>query len=318
MEVGLIIGEASPLSWDRWRHLVALAERLGFPSLFRSDHYFNGTQKEAIDVYLSFVLAATESRNLRFGPLVSPITFRPPVVMGRMAQQLDALSDGRFVMGLGAGWFEEEHRIYGVPFPPTPERYDRLAEAIELMKVLWYEEPGHYKGQFYELDGTESKPHPPKGRPTILLGGSGLKRTLRLVAEHADEWNSLPVPLDQYVRCVEALEQHCADVGRDPTEIRRSMLVFATSGPNQRIADLCGERFVEMMAPGSGLKVEELGTLGADGLPPFTGSGDELVDHIGRLAELGLDEVVLEHFCTEIDDFPEWVAADIVPQVRDL
>jgi alkanesulfonate monooxygenase SsuD/methylene tetrahydromethanopterin reductase-like flavin-dependent oxidoreductase (luciferase family) len=306
------------MTWERWRHIVHLAERLGYPSLFRSDHFFNGLQKDAIDVYLSFVMAATESENLRFGPLVTPITFRPPVVVGRMAQQLDALSDGRFVMGLGAGWFEDEHRIYGLPYPPTPERYDRLEEALELMKVLWYDEPGVYKGAHYQLDGTESKPHPPPGRPKILIGGTGPKRTLRLVAQHADEWNSTPLDVDDYRKAVDALERHCADVGRDPATVRRSMLIFATSGPTKEVADLCGQRFIDMMAPGSDLTPETIGTQGADSLAPFTGSAQEMVDHLGHLAELGLQEVVFEHFCTEIDDFPEWIAAEVTPHVADL
>ena len=111
MDVGIIIGEATPLTWDRWKHVVHLIERLGFNSLFRSDHYFNGKQKDAIDVYLSFVMAAEETTTIRFGPLVTPITFREPVNVGRMAQQLDALSGGRFVMGLGGGWYPAEHRI---------------------------------------------------------------------------------------------------------------------------------------------------------------------------------------------------------------
>lgn len=93
MDIGIIIGEATPLTWERWRHVCRLIERLGFHSLFRSDHYFNGEQKEAIDVYLSFVMAAEETERVRFGPLVSPITFREPVNVGRMAQQLDALAD---------------------------------------------------------------------------------------------------------------------------------------------------------------------------------------------------------------------------------
>lgn len=103
MDVGIIIGEATPLTWERWRHVCRLIERLGFNSLFRSDHFFGGVQKDAIDVFLSFVMAAEETERIRFGPLVSPVTFREPVNVGRMAQQLDALADGRFVLGLGAG-----------------------------------------------------------------------------------------------------------------------------------------------------------------------------------------------------------------------
>jgi alkanesulfonate monooxygenase SsuD/methylene tetrahydromethanopterin reductase-like flavin-dependent oxidoreductase (luciferase family) len=316
MDVGIIIGEATPLSWERWRHLVHLVERLGFHSLFRSDHYFNGDQKEAIDVYLSFVMAAEESERVRFGPLVTPVTFREPVNVGRMGQQLDALSGGRFVMGLGAGWFPDEHRIYGLDFPPPPERYDRLEEALALIKELWYSESGRFEGRYYRLDGTNSQPHPPPGRPPILIGGAGPKRTLRIVAEHAHEWNTTPLDPAGYKVANDALARHCEDVGRDPGEIRRSMLIFATIGPDQQQQDMALQRFLDMMAPeGSDITLEDAI---AAGHGPWMGTVEELVDHVGQLRDLGLDEVVFEHFCTEDDTIPEWIAAEVKPRLEAL
>ncbi|MEZ5282765.1 MAG: LLM class flavin-dependent oxidoreductase [Acidimicrobiales bacterium] len=313
MDVGMIVGEATPLSWDRWRHISRLAERLGFKSLFRSDHYFNGVQKEAIDVYLSFVMTAEVTQHIRFGPLVSPVTFRQPVNVGRMAQQLDALSGGRYVQGLGIGWFEPEHHIYGLDFPPLTERYDRLQEAIGLIRQLWYSADGRFDGDYYRIAGTDSQPHPPSGRPPILIGGKGPKRTLRIVAEHANEWNATPMSPAQYRKAVDALEQHCADTGRDPSEIRRSMLLFATIGPDDRTQRMATQRFVDMMAPGA--TIEEAV---ARNHIPWRGSVDQLVDHLGQLGELGLHEVVFEHFCHEEDTIAEWLAAEVAPQLADL
>ena len=316
MDVGIIIGEATPLEWERWRHICRLVERLGFNTLFRSDHYYNGKQKEAIDVYLSFVLAAEETEHIRFGPLVTPVTFREPVNVGRMAQQLDALSGGRFVLGLGAGWYPEEHDVYGLSFPPGSERYDRLEEAIALMKELWYSESGTFEGAYYRITGTNSKPHPPAGRPPILIGGNGPRRTLRIVAEHASEWNATPLDPAGYAKACETLERHCDDVGRDPNEIRRSMLIFATIGPDKRSEDLALERFLDMMAPeGSGITLEDAI---AEGHGPWQGSVEQLVDHVGQLRELGLDEVVFEHFCHEEDTIPEWIAAEVKPKLEAL
>lgn len=316
MDVGVIIGEATPLSWHRWKHVVHLVERLGFHSLFRSDHYFNGKQKDAIDVYLSFVIAAEETSHIRFGPLVTPVTFRRPVNVGRMAQQLDSLSGGRFVMGLGAGWYPDEHEIYGIDFPPLPERYDRLDEAIALMKELWSSPSGRFDGRYYRLAGTDSKPHPPPGRPPILIGGTGPRRTLRIVAEHAQEWNATPLDPKAYRDANEILERHCADVGRDPSEIRRSMLLFATIGPDQHHEQQALERFLDMMAPeGSGITLEDAI---AEGHGPWMGSREQLVDHVGQLHQLGLDEVVFEHFCHEDDTVPEWLAAEVMPPLSAL
>ncbi len=317
MQIGLIIGEASPLTWERWRHVVALTERLGFPSLFRSDHFYNGRQKDAIDVYLSFVLAATETTTLRFGPLVSPITFRHPVHYGRMAQQLDALSGGRFVMGLGAGWFDAEHRVYGLDFPAPKERYDRLDDALELLRKLWQQTDAHHDGPYYRLDGADSQPHPPAGRPPVLIGGTGPIRTLRTVARYADEWNSTHLLPADYADRVSALERHCERIGRDPATIRRSMLIFATCGPDDRMRQLAGERFIDMVAPGSGMTAADLRE--DAGRPrAFTGSTEQLVDRIGQLAALGVTEVVFEHFVTEHDDIPTWIAEELVPRVRNL
>lgn len=316
MDVGIIIGEATPLSWDRWKHVVDLVEVHGYHSLFRSDHYFNGKQKDAIDVYLSFVLAAERTERIRFGPLVTPVTFREPVNVGRMAQQLDALSGGRFVMGLGAGWYPDEHTIYGLPFPAPTERYARLEEAIALMKELWYSPSGTYEGAYYRIQGTNSQPHPPGGRPSILIGGSGPKRTLRIVAEHGHEWNATPLDVAGYDKANQALEAHCADLGRDPSEIRRSMLIFATIGPDKAQEDKNLRRFLDMMAPeGSGISLDDAV---ADGHGPWMGSIEQLVDHCGQLRQLGLDEVVFEHFCHEDDTFLEWVASEVKPALEAL
>ena len=316
MDVGIIIGEATPLAWDRWKHVVDLVEQHGYHSLFRSDHYFNGKQKEAIDVYLSFVLAAERTERIRFGPLVTPVTFREPVNVGRMAQQLDALSGGRFVMGLGAGWYPDEHQIYGLDFPVPAERYRRLEEAIALMNELWYSDSGTFEGRYYRIQGTNSQPHPPPGRPSILIGGSGPRRTLRIVAEYGHEWNATPLDLAGYEKATRALDGHCADLGRDPGEIRRSMLIFATVGPDQHHQDMNLQRYLDMMAPeGSGISLDDAI---AAGHGPWMGSIEQLVDHVGHLRDLGLDEVVFEHFCHEDDTFLEWVATEVKPRLETL
>ena len=139
MDVGLMVEGQHGLNWENWRRILATAERLRFPTVFRSDHYFMlpTHQQDSLDPYLSFTLAAAETEHIRFGPLVTPITFRHPVNLGRMAAQIDLLSGGRFVMGVGAGWNVGEHAAYGLDFPSTRERFDRLSEGIEVMRALW-------------------------------------------------------------------------------------------------------------------------------------------------------------------------------------
>jgi len=123
------------------------------------------------------------------------------------------------------------------------------------------------------------------------------------------------MPVEQYRAAIEALEGHCADVDRDPAEIRRSMLLFTNAAPTARLRDIVSQRMVDMFAPGSGLTVEQLAA-GGQGPHLFTGSTAELVDVVGQLGELGLQEVVFEHFVTELDDVPEWLAQEVVPQLR--
>ena len=321
MDIGLMVEGQDGLTWDRWRHILALAERLNFPTLFRSDHYFIGTHQQSLEAYLSFVLAATETSRIRFGPLVSPITFRRPVNVARMAAQLDELSDGRFVLGLGGGWNEDEHRAYGVRFPPLRERFDRLEEALQLTQTLWNDNPASYDGRFYQLDGVDSQPRPPAGRPPILIGGAGEKRTLRIAAQYASEWNCLMLAPDDYAHKVDVFERHCEDLGRDPSTVRRSMMVFGLVGPTQKhidgVTDIAMRRFLPRVAPGETISRDEFHKR-FRAMGSIVGATDELLDTLGRLAEHGLDEVQFQHLKFDDDDIPEYLAADIAPQVKAL
>ncbi|HJN91412.1 MAG TPA: TIGR03560 family F420-dependent LLM class oxidoreductase, partial [Dehalococcoidia bacterium] len=235
MDISLMVEGQNGLTWERWSHILALAERLHIPSVFRSDHYFIGEQQDSLEAYLSFVMAASETEHIHFGPLVTPVTFRRPVDIGRMSAQIDALSGGRFVCGLGAGWNEEEHTAYGLPFPAVGERFDRLENAIQLMQALWTQSPATHDGAFFSLKEADCLPRPASGRPPLLLGGTGEKRTLKLVAQYADEWNATRLTVTDLAQKNEVLAAHCENVGRDPGTIRRSMMTFGVIGPQSLI-----------------------------------------------------------------------------------
>ena len=306
------------LTWERWSRILALAERLGFPTVFRSDHYFIGAanQQDSLEAYLSFVMAAQQTSTIRFGPLVSPVTFRSPVDVGRMAAQLDVLSGGRFVMGMGAGWNEPEHRAYGISFPPVKERFDRLDEAVQVVRALWAEGPAMFEGRHYRVENADCLPKPATaGGPPLLIGGAGEKRTLRLVARQAAEWNSVNLPPDAYRGKVEVLERHCQAEGRDPATIRRSMMMFAIVGPSERHLDVATEKVMRIFgAPAGATKSEYREGAKARGM--LVGGIDEILDRLGRLGELGLNEVEFQHFDFDSDDVPEFLASDIAPRAR--
>ncbi len=310
MDVGLMVEGQHGLNWENWRRILATAERLRFPTVFRSDHFFMlpTHQQDSLDPYLSFTLAAAETEHIRFGPLVTPITFRHPANLGRMAAQIDLLSGGRFVMGLGAGWNVGEHAAYGLDFPATRERFDRLSESIEVLRALWGEGPASFEGTHYRLENVDCLPKPAAGRPPILIGGSGEKRTLRLVAEVADEGNTPAMPLEAYRAKCEVLERHCEAVGRDPATIKRSMMSFGLVGPNEASMARIGSVLVS-----KGLGGAAVGPAGVVG-----GATDEVVDILGQYGELGLDEIEFQHFDFDSDEVPEYLAAEVAGRVRDL
>ena len=319
MRIGLMVEGQNDLTWERWLHIAELTERLGFASLFRSDHYFTGNrQLQSLETWLSFAAIARERHSYRFGALVTPITFRRPVNDARMAAQVDLLSGGRFVMGLGAGWNEAEHRAYGIPFPPTKERFDRLDEAVRLMRALWTEQPASFEGRFYRLEEAGYKSQPEPGRPPLLIGGAGERRTLRIAAEHADEWNCVTVTEPEgYAHKVGVLERHCEDVGRDPATIFKSMMVFPIAGPNERtvtaIASKTMAHFSLDPEASPRVMIERM-----EGKGILSGTTDEVVEKLGKLAELGLEEMVLQHMDFDSDEGPEYFASEIAPQVADL
>ena len=319
MDIGLMIEGQNGLTWERWIHIVALAERLGFPSLFRADHYFllPQRQEDSLETWLSLTLAATHSQRLRFGPLVTPVTFRHPVDLARMAAQIDLLSGGRFVLGLGAGWNQPEYTAYGLPFAPAKERLDRLEESIQLIKALWTDSPASFNGRYYQLDGADMLPKPAAGRPPLIIGGAGERRTLRLAAQYADEWSSVMLTPPQLAAKLQVLARHCQAVDRDPAEIRISMMAFALIGPTPAHVERATRYVMELYQAKTGTSPEAF-RAERQALGMISGSTDEVIDYLGRLAEVGLHEIQLQHLLFDSDDIPEYFAAEIMPAASAL
>jgi F420-dependent oxidoreductase-like protein len=317
MDVGLVVEGQDGLTWDAWRRILADVERLGFTSLFRSDHFFIGGQQDSLEAYLSFVLAATETSRVRFGSLVTPVMFRTPVDVGRMAAQIDDLSGGRFVLGLGIGWYEDEHRTYGIAFPPVRERFDRLEEAISVCRALWGELPATFDGRFYRLEDAECRPKPIGNRVPILIGGVGEKRTLRIVARHADEWCSECLSVADYARKVEALTAHCEVVSRDPSSIRRSMVIVGDVLPS---AKRVVRHAVKHALATTGLRPA--------GVPAFSltpraggfliGGRQQLIDKLAEYAKHGLQEAVFKVPDIHRSDVAEYLASEVADAITDL
>ena len=311
MDIGLMLEGQNGLTWERWLHTLRMAERLGFPSVFRSDHYFITTQRESLETWTSLAVAAQVTSNIRFGPLVAPVTFRHPVDVGRMATQIDLLSGGRFVMGVGNGWHEPEHIAYAIPFPPRAERSRRLEEAIQLMRAMWAPGPVSFDGAYYQLHEIDTLPNPAPGRPWLLVGGTGPKRTLRYVAQYADEWNMVNASPERLSQLNPVLEAHCEAVDRDPATLKRSMMSFALVGPDDGV--------IERMMPhlsylqGAGSFAEKKQAALERGV--IVGQAEEVIEQLGRLAEQGISEVQFQHLDFDDDTVPEFLASEVAPKV---
>ncbi|HEX6578053.1 MAG TPA: LLM class F420-dependent oxidoreductase, partial [Jiangellaceae bacterium] len=183
-------------TYDQLRRVAGAAEELGFDAFFRSDHYLSmdtDGMPGPTDAWVTLAGLARETKRIRLGTLVSPVTFRLPGPMAIAVAQVDAMSGGRVELGIGAGWYQAEHTAYGIPFPPVGERFDMLEEQIAVITGLWESPPGGrftYTGDRYTVTGSPGLPKPAqRPRPPVILGGSGRTRTPRLAARYADEFN---------------------------------------------------------------------------------------------------------------------------------
>ncbi|WP_374023122.1 LLM class F420-dependent oxidoreductase [Mycobacterium sp. HNNTM2301] len=210
---------------------AAKAAEQGGATLFTlADHFF---QMEAVgraedpflEGYTSLGFLAGQTTKIDLSLLVTGVTYRYPGLLAKAVTTLDVLSQGRAALGLGAAWYDREHVALGFPYPPVSQRFEMLEETLQICLQMWSENDGAYRGRHYQLAETICEPQPIR-RPPILIGGDGEKKTLRLVAQYADIWNSTVTEPDELKHKIEVLHRHCDTVGRDPGEIRKTVGLF--------------------------------------------------------------------------------------------
>ena len=286
------------------------AEDLGFDALFRSDHYLHmGDHVSGLpgptDAWITLAGLARDTSRIRLGTLMTAATFRHPGPLAVSVAQVDRMSGGRIEFGFGAGWFEEEHAVYGIPFPATGrERFDRYEEQLDIITGLWSTPVGdtfRYEGRHYRLAEGPALPKPQQGpHPPVLIGGTGPKRTPRLAAKFADEYN---VPFS-------TLEDTAAAFGRTADSVR--VLGRTTPMVYSAAQVLCAGRDgaeVAKRADRIGRDVSELRQNGLAGTP------DEIVDRIGRFAAAGAERMYLQVLDMSDLDHLELVASLVAPQL---
>jgi F420-dependent oxidoreductase-like protein len=288
---------------------VALAaEELGFDAFFRSDHFLAmgaAGLPGPTDSWVTLGALALQTSRIRLGTMVTAATFRLPGPLAIAVAQVDQMSGGRVDFGLGTGWFETEHSAYGIPFPSLGERFDRLEEQLAIITGLWETPEGQtfsYSGPHYQLADSPALPKPAqRPRPPVILGGAGPRRTPRLAARYADEFNLAFRPLAETEAGFGRVRAACAEAGRDPASMR-----FSAAH-----AVVCGKDDAEVARRASaiGWSAEDLRTQGITGTPA------QVVDTIGKFAQAGTDTVYLQVLDLSDLGHLELLAADVLPQV---
>lgn len=306
MDIAIMIEGQDGLNWQRWQRIATAVEELGFAGLYRSDHYTNANppDKDSLELWVSLTWLADNTERIEFGPLVSPVSFRDPTMTARMAAAVDDLSGGRLRLGVGAGWQEREHHNYGWHLLEIPERFDRFEEGLEVITcLLESDEPVDFEGEYYELHDAILLPRPQRaGGPPIVIGGNGMNRTLPLAAHYADEWNGVFLTPEQYVKRIERLDELLEAEGRQPDNVRRSLMTNVTFGRDD----------AEVQR-----KLEERGRTKAElreqGL--IVGTAAEIVEQLGPYAEAGAYRVMLQWLDLDDLDGLEAMAKGVLPQV---
>ena len=285
IEITIMIEGQDGLNWSRWQRLARAAEDLGFAGLFRSDHYTNANppDKDALELWTSLTWLADNTERLVFGPLVTPFSFREPTMTARMASAVDDLSGGRLILGLGAGWQDREHDMFGHQLLNVTGRMDRLEEGLQVVSALLQsDEPVDFHGDYYELNQATILPRPQRpGGPPILVGGNGPRRTLPLAAHYADEWNGVFSTPAAYADLNSQLDELLVANGRAPEDLRRSLMVGTLFGRTaQEVRDKLAARDTDAQ------------TLRDRGL--VVGSGEEFADQIHAYEQAGASRIMLQ------------------------
>ena len=291
LEIAIMLEGQNGLNWARWQQIVRLVEELGFVGLYRSDHFTNANAPDldSLELWTSLTWLACNTSRIEFGPLVTPFSFRHPVFTARIASAVDDLSGGRLTLGMGAGWQDREHQLFGFDLLDIKERFDRFEEGMEVVtRLLQSNKPVTFDGQYYKIRGATLLPRPQrKGGPRILVGGGAGKRTLAAVARYASEWNCVMELPQDFARMSARLTDTLVSAGREPESVRRSMMTGIVFGKD--------DAALKEKLSSRKRTVEELQAHGT-----VAGSPSQVREQLNVLEAAGLQRVMLQWL--DLDD----------------
>jgi F420-dependent oxidoreductase-like protein len=312
----LMIEGQQGVTWNRWHALAETAERLGFEALFRSDHYFSSTGvggRGSTDAWALLAALAAQTERIRLGTLVSPVTFRLPSVLAKSAATVDEISGGRVEIGMGAGWWTEEHTQYGIPFPPTRERFAMLEEQLEIVHRLLTEDRFSYEGTHYSLADAECFPKPvQRPRPPIIVGGKKVGPWMqRLIGAWADEFNTVGGSPDEVRERFGRARNGVAAAGRDPDTLVTSMMTWCFVAPteDEYLAKLERARSLD---PTAGPFDAYRADIEADCI---VGTPERAAETLSKYAAAGVQRIMLNHELYDDFEMLELLATQVFPKV---
>lgn len=313
MQLCLMIEGQESVGWEDWLAIAEACERHGVGTLFRSDHYLSVADRRergSLDAWTTLAALAARTSTLRLGTLVSPATFRHPSLLAKAVVTVDHVSGGRVELGLGAGWWQAEHEVYGFPFHATRQRMDVLEEQLEIVLGHWSDGPFGFDGRLYQLDEHEDRPRPvQQPHPPLLMGGSGRPRSARLAARFADEYNTPMATAGECRERREAVHAACEAAGRHPQTMRFSLMTGWLVGRDR--AEL-RERATRL-ARWQGAAGDDADAFIAS-LPEawIVGTVDEALEQLSELEAAGVERVMAQHLLHEDIDAIAVLGEDVV------
>jgi F420-dependent oxidoreductase-like protein len=280
--------------FERIAEIAVAGEQAGADAVMVMDHFYQlpllgPPEHEMLEAYTLLGGLAARTKTAMLGTLVTGVTYRNPAILAKIVTAVDVISSGRAFLGIGAAWFDVEHRGLGVDFPPVKERFERLEEALEICRAMFRDERPTIEGKHYRVEGAINVPNPVRpGGPPIMIGGQGEKKTLRLMAQHAEMANVI-AGFDEMPRKLEVLAQHCADVGRDPSTINKTSLFTVIQGTTMEAAEQLRNDFLRAR----GMDWDQLddATRAAVSSRFVLGDADAVGEQVQRWIALGLDGV---------------------------
>jgi alkanesulfonate monooxygenase SsuD/methylene tetrahydromethanopterin reductase-like flavin-dependent oxidoreductase (luciferase family) len=316
MEICLMVEGQEDVTWEDWRTLAGACEEHGVGTMFRSDHYLSVDDKRergSLDAWGTIAALAAVTDKLRLGTMVSPATFRHPAVLAKLAVTADHVSGGRVEVGIGAGWWEREHELYGFELPPIGPRMEALEEQIQIVRGHWGEGPFSFDGKHFAAHQLDAQPKPVQQPLPLILGAKGGPRTLRIGARWATEYNTVMSTAEEIADLRRRLDEACEKEGRDPATLPLSMMTGWLVGADR--ADL-----IDRASRLSRWKGEDgNGEAFIAGLRESTivGTVEEAVAQLRELEEAGLTRIMGQHLLHRDLDAVALMGREITPALRD-